>query len=114
MAVAICRDIDGLSGKTIAAIDRPPLTGIKWNGSDYGAFSAFGANLDPLPHTCSFGQLDRFETAILGLFTFFATFWRILQLLIAEEALLPDRPYKILSAVDALYRRISEIARGID
>jgi hypothetical protein len=46
---------------------------------------------------------ERFYPAILGFFTFFTSFWRVLKVLVDEKALFARGPNKVLAAIHTAY-----------
>jgi hypothetical protein len=89
-----------------ATINRAPLGWIEGYCSLLSALGTLHRDFYTLPDTRRLSGGDGIQAFILGLLAGLTAFRFVLQPLIVEEDLFPRRPYKALSAVDALYRKI--------
>ena len=93
-----------------AAVNRPALRRIKRNRGCFAASGTTDGNLDSLPDSRRLGRRDGRQAFVLGLFTVFTAFGRILEIFIAEESLLSGSPDKTFTAVPARYWVIYKLA----
>ena len=99
--------------ETSPAIDRTALAWIKRNCCSSLAAVTISADLDAMPLTSYARQFDCFKSQVFGFLTILTAFWRVLEILVAEEGLFSGGPDELILAIDAGDQHVRKCAASV-